>query len=98
MSALAPVVIGYAINARVSPEYVNEALYVRAIPPKTVLVPPEPEHPKSTTCLVDKLTAWRDLQELQFDRILRLETKGTLKGNRASTWRYVAGETMLIAR
>lgn len=36
-------------------------------------------------------SAWRTLLELQFDRIIKLETTGTLKRRRASKWRYLEG-------
>lgn len=38
---------------------------------------------------INRMAAWRALQELQFDQILTQESIGTLKDKRASTWRYV---------
>lgn len=34
-------------------------------------------------------SAWRTLLELQFDNVIKLETTGSIRGRRASKWRYI---------
>jgi hypothetical protein len=38
---------------------------------------------------MSRMEAWRAFQVLQFDEILKLETMGTLKGRKATQWKYL---------
>lgn len=40
--------------------------------------------------------AWRAMQELQFDGVLREEKHGTLRGRRASQWRYFSNRNEVL--
>jgi hypothetical protein len=43
----------------------------------------------ATLFCISKTTAWRRLQSLEFDQIIQLVSKGSLKDRQASTWLYI---------